>query len=217
MLELIGWSAIGVSNVGLSYPAFESVFLKGKYTERKMKENLQKAFVNAELYKKHGNKKEYPNILKTDLKREHMTFVFNIPKGLSPDKVKSAVFVFKQHFGAFVDLNVNEKRGILKVYPKGLPNKFQYNYEDIKENLKGKLPIVCGHSLDGSIFSFDLVEYPHILIAGETGSGKSSQIRALLTTLIKHKTPKELRLILGDLKRSEFHLFKQIEHVEGVR
>src|SRR5699024_285334 len=56
----------------------------------------------------------------------------------------------------------------------------------------------------------------HILISDETGSGKSSEIRSILATLIMLKKPNELRLILGDLKRSEFHLYKQIEHVESV-
>lgn len=212
----LGWSIIGVSFAGLSYPAFESVFLKKKYNERKLKENLQRAFINAELYKKHGDKKEYPLILRMQQKRERLTFVFSVPKGINPDKFEKALYIFKQHFGMFINLEVNEKRGILNVYPAGLPNKIKYNYGDIQESLKGKLPIVCGQSLEGEIYSFDLVKFPHVLISGETGSGKSSEIRSILTTLIKSKTPKELKLVLGDLKRSEFHLFKQIGHVEGV-
>lgn len=146
-----------------------------------------------------------------------MTFVFNVPKGLSPEKFKNALFVFKQHFGMFIDLEVNEKRGILKVYPEGLPRQFKYNYSDIQASTNDlKLPIIAGMNLEGEIYSFDLVKHPHILIAGETGSGKSSHIRAVLTTLIKTKRPDQLRLVLGDLKCSEFHLFKNIKHVDGV-
>src|SRR5699024_4123457 len=85
---------------------------------------------------------------------------------------------------------------------------------DIKSN--NHLPIICGKSLESEMFTFDLVKNPHILIAGETGGGKSSAIRSILTTLIKMKKPDELQLILGDLKRSEFHLFKRIKHVKGV-
>jgi S-DNA-T family DNA segregation ATPase FtsK/SpoIIIE len=59
-------------------------------------------------------------------------------------------------------------------------------------------------------------EHPHLLIAGETGSGKSTQIRSVLTTLIKSQSPNELRLILADMKRSEFHLFRNVAHVDAV-
>ncbi|WP_233998561.1 FtsK/SpoIIIE domain-containing protein, partial [Microbulbifer pacificus] len=124
------------------------------------------------------------------------------------------LYVFKQHFGRYVYLSVNEHRGVLKVFPEGLPNKITYKYKEM--NLKGNLPIVCGRNLSGKIKYFDMVKDPHLLIAGETGSGKSSAIRSILTSLIQYKSSKELKLILGDLKRSEFHLFKDIAHVEGV-
>lgn len=178
---------------------------------------MQQAFINGEMYKQREKARIYPSIIKMEQDTKKITFVFNVPKGLSPDTFEKGLFVFKQHFNEYLDLEMNEKRGILKVYKKGLPTKLKYKYSGISDSLKKKrLPIICGMNLEGDIFSFDLVKFPHVLIAGETGSGKSSHIRALLTTLIKTKGPKELRLVLGDLKRSEFHLFKQIEHVEGV-
>src|SRR5690606_25222281 len=64
--------------------------------------------------------------------------------------------------------------------------------------------------------AFDLLKQPHILIAGETGSGKSTQLRSILTTLIQSKKPSELELYLGDCKKSEFHIFKKVEHVKSV-
>lgn len=217
MLTILGYTLIGATFVGLSYPAFESIFLKERYKKRKLKENLYKAFVNADLYKEHGEQKEYPFILKFDQNKKRITFVFNIPKGLNPEKFKDALFVFKQHFGMYISLDVDEKQGVLNVYNEGLPTKFKYNYNEIKETIKGlRVPILAGINLEGELYCFDLVKNPHILIAGETGSGKSSHIRSLLTTLIKTKKPNQLRLVLGDLKRSEFHLFKQIKHVEGV-
>jgi S-DNA-T family DNA segregation ATPase FtsK/SpoIIIE len=217
LLDALGYTIVGGSIILAGYPAFESVFLKDKYQERKSKENLQKAFINADLYKSHGKHKEFPFILNYDKNTKRTTFVFSVPKGLSPDKFKDALFVFKQHFGQFVHLDVNEKRGILKVYNKGLPKQINYNYDNIQKSIQGlKLPIITGKNLEGKVYSFDLVEQPHILIAGETGSGKSSQIRAILTTLIRAKKSEELRFVLGDLKRSEFYLFKNVKHVDGV-
>ncbi len=99
----------------------------------------------------------------------------------------------------------------------GLPDKWTYHYEEAAAAIQGlKVPIVCGQSFEGGLKTYDMVENPHLLISGETGSGKSSELRSILTTLIKCKRPEELQLILGDLKRSEFHLFKRIDHVQGV-
>lgn len=173
--------------------------------------------MNADLFKKLGDYEIYPSLLRMEQKPNKLTFVFSVPKGLNPEEFNKKAYVFKQYFGQYISLNVNEARAIFKVYPKGLPTKFTYNYEKITESIKGlKLPIVAGQSLEGDIHSFDLVKHPHILISGETGSGKSSEIRSILTTLIKLKSPKQLKLILGDLKRSKLHLFKNIEHVESV-
>ncbi|GIN72996.1 hypothetical protein J14TS2_34710 [Bacillus sp. J14TS2] len=69
---------------------------------------------------------------------------------------------------------------------------------------------------NGQYVSFDLLKQPHILIAGETGSGKSTQLRSILTTLIKSKKTSELELYFGDCKKSEFHIFKRVEHVQSV-
>ncbi|WP_200411364.1 FtsK/SpoIIIE domain-containing protein [Virgibacillus salexigens] len=216
MFTILGWSLLTSSILWGSYPAFEYVFLKNKYRKRKLIENLNAAFINGGLFKKIDKYEAYPHLLRFDQKGGCITFVFTIPKGINPDEFEKRLFVFKQHFGQYIDLNITEQRGILKVFPDGLPGKFKYDYPEIHSALKGKIPIVCGQTLDGKIHSFDLTRNPHVLIAGETGSGKSSEIRSILTTLIKHKSPKQLQLILGDLKRSEFHLFKQIEHVEGV-
>jgi DNA segregation ATPase FtsK/SpoIIIE, S-DNA-T family len=70
--------------------------------------------------------------------------------------------------------------------------------------------------LNGSIIAYDMVKYPHLLIAGETGSGKSTQLRSILPTLIQSLPPEQLQLFLCDLKRSEFHIFRYVEHVQGL-
>ncbi|MCP9225158.1 FtsK/SpoIIIE domain-containing protein, partial [Bacillus mycoides] len=57
---------------------------------------------------------------------------------------------------------------------------------------------------------------PHLLIAGETGSGKSSMVRVVLSTLIQYMSPDKLHLYLGDLKNSEFHFLRRVKHVKEV-
>ncbi|MED4399749.1 FtsK/SpoIIIE domain-containing protein [Metabacillus fastidiosus] len=97
-----------------------------------------------------------------------------------------------------------------------MPDIFKYDYRSIKEQIKTiKLPIICGADRYNNLVYYDMVEIPHILIGGATGSGKSTQLRQLLTTLILAKSPEELELYLADCKKAEFHIFRNVEHVKA--
>ena len=61
-----------------------------------------------------------------------------------------------------------------------------------------------------------MLKYPHLLIAGETGTGKSTQLRSILTSLISTLPPERLELYLCDMKRSEFHIFRNVKQVKAV-
>lgn len=61
--------------------------------------------------------------------------------------------------------------------------------------------------------SLDLTKAPHMLIAGQTGSGKSVCINAIISSLIASKTPKELNLILIDPKVVELMPYENIPHL----
>lgn len=92
-----------------------------------------------------------------------------------------------------------------------------YEYERYPQLFKSlKLPILTGIDVQGNIITYDMVDHPHLLIAGETGSGKSTQVRSVLTSIIQTLSPGQIELYLCDLKRSEFFLFKNVEHVKGV-
>ncbi|MFB1098191.1 FtsK/SpoIIIE domain-containing protein [Terribacillus sp. JSM ZJ617] len=217
ILTALGCVMIGSTVVGGAYPMFERYCLKGRYRKRKLRENLKKAFANGDLYKTKGDKREYPTILRVAEQGEKLTLVFSVPKGMNPDDIEKRSYVLRQHFGNNIKLDLDVKRGILQVFNAGLPDKWTYRYEDATTAIGGlRVPVVCGQSFDGELKVYDMVENPHLLISGETGSGKSSELRSILTTLIKSKRPEDLQLILGDLKRSEFHLFKRINHVQGV-
>ncbi|MGM0875332.1 MAG: FtsK/SpoIIIE domain-containing protein [Bacillota bacterium] len=73
-----------------------------------------------------------------------------------------------------------------------MPKELIYKQEELIRNISQiKLGIICGQDQNGQYVSFDLLKQPHILIAGETGSGKSTQLRSILTTLILSKKPHE--------------------------
>jgi len=80
-------------------------------------------------------------------------------------------------------------------------------------DLDYELPVVLGENAEEKVVFADLVELGHILIAGETGSGKSSFLHQLIWTLITKFSPDILELLLIDMKRVEFGIYKDIPHL----
>jgi DNA segregation ATPase FtsK/SpoIIIE, S-DNA-T family len=77
------------------------------------------------------------------------------------------------------------------------------------------LPVVLGEDTHGRTMYRDLAAMPHLLVAGQTGSGKSVFMCSLLATLCALRGPDELRLKLVDPKQVEFAEFEGDLHVDG--
>lgn len=78
---------------------------------------------------------------------------------------------------------------------------------------KSPLSFVIGKDIAGDPVLGDLERMPHLLIAGQTGSGKSVMINTLLTSLLYRNSPADLKLILVDPKQVEMALYKDIPHL----
>ncbi len=76
-----------------------------------------------------------------------------------------------------------------------------------------ELPIAVGKTTDGDCFVTDLTKAPHLLVAGQTGSGKSVGINSILTSFLISKSPDQLRLILIDPKMVELQPYNEIPHL----
>lgn len=76
-----------------------------------------------------------------------------------------------------------------------------------------ELPIILGKDISGEAQIIDLVQTPHLLIAGATGSGKSVCVNSLITSLLFKKTPEEVRLLLIDPKMVELKMYNDIPHL----
>ncbi len=81
------------------------------------------------------------------------------------------------------------------------------------KNSKAKLPVIVGKSISGKPLIEDIAKMPHILIAGQTGAGKSVGINAFIATLLFSRTPEELRLIMIDPKKVEMACYEGIPHL----
>ena len=81
------------------------------------------------------------------------------------------------------------------------------------QGVKSPLAVAIGKDITGTAVVGDLDRLPHLLIAGQTGSGKSVMINSLLTSLLYRNSPADLKLILVDPKQVEMNLYKDIPHL----
>lgn len=210
---------LGMIGAALMVTGFGGAYVVKKYDvpETAQKDRLTTCFHRAKLYLRQRGEQgwthTYPQVTSETKHDDHEEYCFTLPIGLDPNQVYKHLWVFRQGFGEHIDITGDTSKFTMRVYGKGL-DQFAYNLLDIP--LEGlQLPVVVGKSREGWVV-YDMVENPHLLLAGETGSGKSTELRAILTTMILTKKPAELELYLADLKRSEFHLFKGVEHVKSV-
>ncbi|WP_144561644.1 FtsK/SpoIIIE domain-containing protein [Bacillus mycoides] len=192
--------------------------------KKSLKNQLIEVFGKAGLYVDHqtrgGKVPIYPKIHSVSSTKENVRYVFTIPNGLDPKNIEKKWFCFQQILGRNVAIEGDIKKFVLNVFHSDAGLKqYKYLYKQWQPLLKDhRLPVVVGRDQFGNMIVYDMIDSntPHLLIAGETGSGKSSMVRVVLSTLIQYMSPDKLHLYLGDLKNSEFHFLRRVKHVKEV-
>ena len=84
--------------------------------------------------------------------------------------------------------------------------------DEFKEN-KSKLAVALGKDVAGNIQLADIAKMPHVMIAGSTGSGKSVCINTIITSIIYHAKPSEVKFVMVDPKVVELSVYNGIPHL----
>jgi len=213
----LGLMAIFVGAIGerifnitdISYWLFAVGALSCSYHSITNQKQHKKLWINTGLVNKDG---AMPTLLKK-IKRDYgYDMVLSLPVGMSTDDFERKKPAIEQYFNKRIEIGYEKNKLILSVYVKEL--KKEYPFEIIQTSKITE--IITGYSLKGKVEIIDLADCPHILIAGESGSGKSTILRTILTTIVLTKKPRDLELHLIDLKRgAEFNIFKKCEIVRS--
>ncbi len=78
---------------------------------------------------------------------------------------------------------------------------------------RSKLPLALGKDIEGGPSVVDLARMPHLLVAGTTGSGKSVAVNAMISSLLYHCSPEDVRMIMVDPKMLELSIYEGVPHL----
>ena len=202
--EVLRMMNTSISNTTIVTVAGASI-LGGILLDRTFKENeYEQLFRLCGLTNKDG---QIPLIIKQDNKKIQVktTLVIHLPAGISQKDFENKQLALEQNLNAKIEFGFN-KNLIMDLIQMNLGTKYNYTFEE-REN---PLEVYCGESYEGK-FYLDIAKTPHVIVAGETGGGKSSLLNNMVLSLILSKHKLDLHLI--DFQAVELGIFENCEKV----
>ncbi|MFJ7585644.1 FtsK/SpoIIIE domain-containing protein [Bacillus cereus] len=186
----------------------------------KARQKLIRAFKEGGIYKTIGTdeRKIFPKIHSIPNNKSNY-YTFTLPNGIDPKLLKKRFYVFQQIFGDGVYLDGEFKKFTLTIKESKKIPEIDYNYKQLQENIQKEnilMPIVCGGDENEKVKIYDATNSPNLLIYGEPGSGKSSILHVINTTLIQFFSADEIQFYMADFKMSELNLYEGVEHVNSI-
>ena len=139
-----------------------------------------------------------------------------IKRGSFPiERFHKAKSFFESGMGVYVDhISENRKGGTVDFTYSEVPMPFVVDYSNEGNEFRSKTGFQVGETRSNEVFG-DLIETPHLLVAGQTGGGKSNFVRGLITSLYQNNSDMDFALI--DLKGGlEFQIFENLERVRVI-
>ena len=81
------------------------------------------------------------------------------------------------------------------------------------QDTRMEIPVALGKDISGEAQLIDLIQTPHLLIAGATGSGKSVCVNSIICSILYRKAPEDVRILLIDPKIVELKAYNDIPHL----
>lgn len=147
------------------------------------------------------NKSDLKPLIVKQTKRENGWFLtMHMPPGVSYSEFKKREHYFSDAIGGAVHISKRGKAVYMEIMTKELESCYPYKLWDPAPHEKMYLPLPIGVTPRGQV-TVDLVELPHVFVAGETNYGKSNLLHVFANTLLLHR---EVYLVVLDFKLNEF-------------
>lgn len=150
---------------------------------------------------------QLPVIIKKTKKDKETTLVLHLPAGLSQKHFEQKQEELEQYLNAKIEFGFN-KNLILKLISKNLSSMYNYIFQGCEKPLE----VYCGETYEGK-FILDIEKCPHILMAGETNSGKTSALDNIVLSLILN--PHNIDLHLIDFQAVGLGIFENCKKVKS--
>jgi S-DNA-T family DNA segregation ATPase FtsK/SpoIIIE len=138
---------------------------------------------------------------------DEITLIVHMPAGISQKQFEQKQQELEQALNSKIEFSYN-KNLIMKLIAMDLKSNYAYTYEACEKPLE----VYCGNTHEGK-FILDIEKAPHMIVAGETNSGKSSLLRNMILSLIL--SPHAIDIHLMDFQAVELGIFESCKKVKS--
>ena len=172
---------------------------------KSIQKRLDECFHSLNLCVKKGKMQIYPKLHAVKETEAGLDLVYQVPYGLSLESFENHIDAIKFSAGGNVLLEKSGGFAVLKIR-KNLPRMVEF-----REKAGGVIPLVVGESYDEFV-SVDLIDVPHVMVAGLTNSGKSNFLHQSINTMLLNT--QDVFLFILDFKRLEFAYLENHDRVK---